>query len=288
MVGAGERGETIMAEHRAPTAQRRRPSQTRNDTVRFEVLGTVTVRKADPAPLMRASHRRLLAIMLLDAERRLTTGNLIDRFWRTHPPATAKATIHTHMSALRRQLPVGTIMTEGDGYRLALDTAVLDSNEFTELLRLATAHARRHDWQAALDAADAAIGLWHGDPFGELADDHFAVAQIARLNEMRALAFEARAESLLQLGRPNEALPDLEWTVCEFPLRETFSRLLARARQQTGSHAEALRALRRIEAALADLGLEPSPALRALEQQILTHAADANDRDQQCQPLRSA
>jgi len=73
-------------------------------------------------------------------------------------------------------------------------------------------------------------------------------------------------------------------TVRQFPLREGFSTLLARARQQTGSHADALRSLRETERALADLGLEPSPALRALEQQILTHAADTDGH----QRLRSA
>jgi len=287
MVEADERrGITTMAERRAQIVPDRRqsPRQAPRGCIRFEVLGAVAIRGSNVAPLTRASHRRLLSILLLDAERRLTTGNLIDRFWADRPPATAKAALHTHMSALRQRLPDRSIITEGDGYRLELGTAQLDSCEFAGLIRHGTGLVRGRRWLPALQAAEAAVALWRGDPFEELAGDEFAQPEIRRLNELRAAALETRAEALLRLGRAGEALPDLEWMARQFPLREGFSTLLARARQQTGSHADALRSLRQTERALADLGLEPSPALRALEHQILTHAADT-DGDQR---LRSA
>ena len=255
---------------------------------RFEVLGTLDVRSERMVHITRASHRRMLSLLLLDAGRRLPIGTLIDRFWSGRPPATAKAAVHTHMSALRHQLPEQSIITEGDGYRLVLETARLDSDEFSDLVRRAVTLARERRWQQALDAADTAIELWRGDPFEELDSDEFAQPEIGRLNELWAAVLETRAESLLCLGRAGEALPDLEWSVRQFPLREGFSTLLARARQQTGSHAEALRSLRATERALAELGLEPSPALRALEQQILTHAADTLVSSRQIRPLRSA
>jgi len=287
MGGADERrGIATMAEHRARIVpdQRQSPRQTRHGCVRFEVLGGVAIRGLRATPLTRASHRRLLSILLLDVERRLTTDHLIERFWADHPPTTAKAALHTHISALRQRLPAHSIITEGDGYRLELGSTQLDSCEFSDLVRGATGLANGCNWQQALRASEAAIVLWRGEPFEELADDEFAQPEIRRLNELRTAALETRAEALLCLGRAGEALPDLEWTVREFPLRERFSTLLARARQQTGSHADALRSLRETERALADLGLEPSPALRALEQQILTHAADTDGHQQ----LRSA
>ncbi len=260
----------------------------RASVTRFGVLGTLDVCSERIVPITRASHRRMLSLLLLDAERRLPIGTLIDRFWPGCPPATAKAAVHTHMSALRHQLPERSIITEGDGYRLVLDTARLDSDDFSDLARRAFTLARERSWQRALAAADTAVGLWRGEPFEELAVDEFAQPEIGRLKELRAAVLETRAESLLWLGRAGEALPDLEWSVRQFPLREGFSTLLARARQQTGSHAEALRSLRQTERALAELGLEPSPALRALELQILTHAADTVGFARQIHPLRSA
>jgi DNA-binding SARP family transcriptional activator len=268
-----------------------RGDQTRRSprcATRFGVLGTLDVRSDRTVQITRASHRRMLSLLLLDAERRLPVATLIDRFWSDRPPSTAKAAVHTHMSALRHQLPDRSIITEGDGYRLVLDAARLDSADFSDLARRAVCSARERRWQQALDAADTAIALWRGPPFEELDGDACAQPEIGRLGELRAAVLETRAESLLWLGRAGEALPDLEWSVRQFPLREGFSTLLARARQQTGSHAEALRSLRRTERALAELGLEPSPALRALEQQILTHAADTVGFARQTQPLRSA
>jgi DNA-binding SARP family transcriptional activator len=281
-----QRGITTMAERRAQIVpdQRLASKHARQSCFRFEVLGAVAIRGLGAAPLTRASHRRLLSILLLHVERRLTTDHLIERFWADHPPATAKAALHTHISALRQRLPARSILTEGDGYRLELGPTQLDSCEFSDLVRGSTGLANGCKWQQALHASEAAIVLWRGEPFEELADDEFAQPEIRRLNELRTTALETRAEALLRLGRAGEALPDLEWTVRQFPLREGFSTLLARARQQTGSHADALRSLRETERALADLGLEPSPALRALEQQILTHAADTDGH----QRLRSA
>ncbi len=278
-----------MAERReTPNDRRMQARHGRRCVTRFEVLGTLDVRSERNVHITRASHRRMLSLLLLDAERRLPIRILIDRFWPGRPPATAKAAVHTHMSALRHQLPEQSIITEGDGYRLVLQAARLDSDEFSDLVRRAVTLAREHRWQQALAAADTAIGLWRGDPFEELASDAFAQPEIGRLNELWAAVLETRAESLLWLGRAGEALPDLEWSVRRFPLREGFSTLLARARQQTGSHAEALRSLCATERALAELGLEPSPALRALEQQILTHAADTSVTSRQIRPLRSA
>lgn len=273
-----------MAECRAQIVPNRRqpPSQTRQGWIRFEVLGALAIRGSNMTPLTRTSRRRLLSILLLNIERRLTTDHLIERFWAARPPATAKAALHTHVSALRQRLPDRSIITEGDGYRLELGSAQLDSSEFTGLVRRATSSARGRRWRPALEAAEEAIVLWRGEPFEELADDEFAQPEIRRLNELWVGALETRAEALIRLGRPGEALPDLEWTVRQFPLRESFSALLARARQQTGSHADALRSLRQTERALADLGLEPSPALRTLEQQILTHAADTDGDQRLC------
>jgi DNA-binding SARP family transcriptional activator len=245
--------------------------------LRIGVLGTLTVDGA--RDLSRASHRRLLAIMLIDAGERIQLATMIERFWPTGVPTNAKGTLHTHVSALRRLLPCDVITTSPGGYRVPVELVRLDALEFVELVRTAQASSHVGDWVAVVGAAETALGMWRGEPFAELADDAFACPQITRLRELRLQVIELRAEALLELGRARDAIADLEWATRSFPLRESLSSLLALARSQTGAHADALRALRATEAALADIGLRPSPALHALEQRILTHRPHAVVRE---------
>jgi len=93
-----------------------------------------------------------------------------------------------------------------------------------------------------------------------------------RLDEYRMLAIEQRSASLLADGRAREAVPDLEWAVRRYPLREAMSVSLATARHRSGASVDALRVLRAHERSLAELGLEPSPALRSLEIEIVQSA----------------
>ena len=62
----------------------------------------------------------------------------------------------------------------------------------------------------ALRTFDEALGLWRGLPYAEFAGEEFATAEVARLVELRARAIEERAAALLELGRPEEVLGELE------------------------------------------------------------------------------
>ncbi len=237
----------------------------------IEVLGPLRVRSDAEIALTRSSHRRLLAILVLDANRRVGTDALIDRCWGEAAPPTAKAALQTHVSALRKLLPEDVIATEGYGYRLDLGGHRFDAAEFAALAAEAREAARAREWRSAVDAAEAALALWRGPPYAELEDDDFAQPERARLEELRLELLETRAEALLGLGRNDEALPDLERFVREHPLRERLWEHLMTARYRSGRHAEALDAYREAWAALAEIGLEPSAALRRLEQKILLH-----------------
>ncbi len=91
----------------------------------------------------------------------------------------------------------------------------------------------------------------------------------ARLEELRLLALEERAEHLIDRGRHAEAVADLERLVAEQPLRERFVELLMRALYLGGRQAEALRAFRKFSDYLADeTGLPPSEALVELDHRV--------------------
>ena len=239
--------------------------------LRIEVLGPLRVQARRQVTVDRSSHRRLLAILAIDANRRLSTDVLIDRYWGNAVPATAKAALQTHISALRKRLPEDVIVTEGYGYRLDLEEHSLDVDEFVALAAEARQATRARRWEAALESVQAAVELWRGEPYDELRDDEFARSEISRLEEFRLELEEIRAEALLGMGSNQEALEGLEPLVRAHPLRERLWEQLMLARYRLGRHAEALAAYRDAWAAFAELGLEPSTTLRRLEQKILLH-----------------
>ena len=115
-----------------------------------------------------------------------------------------------------------------------------------------------------------ALGLWRGRALADLAANPQIEVSAARLDELRLVALERRLEAELSLGRHDVLVPELEALVAEEPLRERFRAQLMLALYRANRQAEALEAYRDARSALVDeLGIDPSPELRALEQAIL-------------------
>lgn len=240
-------------------------------TLKVRILGPLEVEKDQPVSLDRLSHRRLLSALVLERGRALGTDALIDRLWDGEPPATAKATVHTHVSALRRVLGNSHIVTEGRAYRLAVESEDLDVARFATLAQEARTAARKGDWEEALEAAESALDLWRGEPFPDLVDDDFARPEITRLTEIYLELQELRADGLITTGRADDAVPRLEGLVIQHPLRERLWEHLMLARYRLGRHTEALRAYQTLRDHLAEIGLEPGHRLSRLEEKILFH-----------------
>ena len=74
----------------------------------------------------------------------------------------------------------------------------------------------------------------------------------------------------VELGAGGEVVGELEALVEQYPLREGLWASLITALYRAGRQADALAAYARVRRLLVDeLGIEPGPALRALEQQVL-------------------
>ncbi|MCA1843194.1 MAG: AfsR/SARP family transcriptional regulator, partial [Actinobacteria bacterium] len=153
-------------------------------------------------------------------------------------------------------------------YRLRLERHRLDAVQFEELLT----SARQANGEEAVAILDQALGLWRGPALGEFADRAFAQPEAVRLEELRLVAQEQRAERLLDLGRAGDAVVSLGALLAEHPEREGTRALLMQGLYRQGRHTEALAAYQSWRRHLADeLGLEPSPALQRLEREILRH-----------------
>jgi predicted ATPase len=140
------------------------------------------------------------------------------------------------------------------------------------------AEAARARGERALGLVGEALALWRGPAAGEFAGRPFALATVTRLNELRLVAAERRAELLLIAGLVEEAVATLQALVAEHPEREQARGLFMQALYRAGRHTEALATFRSWRRYLAEeLGLDPSPALRRIEQDILRHTAGAPD-----------
>ena len=181
----------------------------------------------------------------------------------------------------------GALITTAAGYQLRVEPGALDAETFAagaEDGRRALAAGR------PLEAADTlrqALGLWRGGAVADCAYDAFAQADIARLEELRLAAHEELMDAELALGRCPVA--ELERLVREHPLRERLRGQLMLALHRSGRQADALAVYRRgRETLIAELGLEPSPALRRLEQDILQHAPALTPAAPPASPLARA
>ena len=239
------------------------------EKLQLRVWGPLRVEGPTAQAVERPSHRRLLAILALEASEPLTTEALIDRFWPDHPPTTARATIHTHVSAIRRLLGPDIIVTDADTYRLNTSVVDVDSDDFLGFATQAHEASSRGDWHESLTLCEAALQLRRGRPFDELRDDEFARPTLVSLEEAELDMLETRAAALVEVGRPSDALAEVERLVIEHPLRERLWECLMLARYRVGRYTEALRAFREMTEQLAEAGLEPSDRTRQLEERIL-------------------
>jgi YVTN family beta-propeller protein len=239
--------------------------------VEFRILGPLEVVGDDgPVALGGGRERALLALLLLRANEVVRADSLIDDLWRGEPPASATKALQVYVSRLRKRLGADVVATRARGYAVIVAADQLDLTRFERLVD----EARGAGPVEAASKLRHALSLWRGPPLPELADEPFAQAEVARLDELRLTALEDRidADLALALGRHSELVAELELLVARNPYRERLRRQLMLALYRSGRQAEALAAYRDARRALSDeLGLEPSSELKELELQILAH-----------------
>ena len=150
----------------------------------FRVLGPLEVHHQDELlPLGGPRQRMVLAVLLSHVNEVVSTDRLIEDVWRGELADGARRTLQSYVSHLRRvleDLSPGTLTSRPPGYILSVEGDGIDAHRFTRMV----AEGRRlldSDPGAATDRLWAALSMWRGSPFADLAGEPALRPEITRL-----------------------------------------------------------------------------------------------------------
>ncbi|MDK9495874.1 BTAD domain-containing putative transcriptional regulator [Streptomyces katrae] len=242
-------------------------------TLRFSVLGPLTVHRGDRAlNLGPLKQRVVLATLLGSPNTPVSVDTLTDAVWHEDPPRTARKNLQVYVSALRALLaddgPDRPRLTHTcGGYVLRVAEDELDLLRFRSLVR----EAEGQEPRPAARLLRQALDLWQGPPLGDDLRQSSRLAEEAERLELRHLtAYESWAEAELELGGAPAVVEGLRDLVEQHPLRERLRSAWMCALSRSGRQAEALGAYDDYRQLLArELGLEPGGAMAARYRTIL-------------------
>ncbi|MFI6930362.1 BTAD domain-containing putative transcriptional regulator [Streptomyces sp. NPDC050287] len=254
----------------------------------FRLLGPMAV-NCDCISLPTAPKpRKVLALLLLHANRPVPISTLVEELWDDHPPASAVRTLQTYIFQLRRHFSdldgcppcpsragLGPdhrfIVTGASSYLLRIDDGVLDVQEFQRLSQAGrTALGEGRPGEAG-ELLGRALSLWRGPALADVTPGRPLRMHSVRLEEDRHAVLEARIEADLLAGRPyHELLGELSSLLVEDPLNEGICHRLMTVLCLAGRRSEAITVYHRLRSRLVDeFGMDPCGELRELYERVL-------------------
>lgn len=243
----------------------------------FGVLGPLQM-TADGAPVSLGTpkQRAVLAMLVMNRNRPVSTDSLITAAWEEWPPAEARASLHSYVSNLRRLVsvagadPKSVLVNAPPGYRLNLADTACDIGRFVVEKAAGVHAAAAGRFEEASRHLSAALAEWRGPVLDDLRDFQFVDAFATALTEDKVVAHTAHAEAEIACGRSYSVISGLETLTVEHPYREPLWAQLITAYYIAERQSDALDAYQRLKTTLADdLGIDPGPTVRALHERIL-------------------
>lgn len=244
----------------------------------FSALGgLVAHRDGAPIDLGGPKQRLVLALLLLAEGEPVAVDRLVDDVWGDATPDRAAASLQAYVSNLRKAIEpdraprraATVLVTERAGYALRVDRGRFDVTRFADLASVGIDEERLGRPGEASVALTEAMSMWR--PLLPEFSDVAAIEEAARTLEV--LQAEARAHlfaARLELGESSSLIADLRSAVVVAPLDERLWGHLALAQYRSGRQADALRSLADARRVLLEhVGVDPGPALKALESDIL-------------------
>lgn len=214
--------------------------------------------------------RALFTILLLHRGEVVSSERLVDELWGETPPRSASHLLHVYVSSLRKELGA-RLVTRQPGYLLDTADDDVDARRFERLVTEGLDQFAGGAERQASETLHEALELWRGPALSDFQYEPFAATEIARLEELRLTAIEARVEADLACGHHASLIGELGPLIADNPYRERLRAQLMLALYRSGRQADALASYRDARRALVDeLGLEPSEELRDLQRRILS------------------
>lgn len=235
----------------------------------FGVLGPLrVVVEGKDVDLDQPMLRRLLAVLLCDANSPVSAEALAESLWESSPPASARKTLQLYVHRLRKKLGDPARIVHGPaGYRLVVQPGECDADEMRQLV--ANAHATVDPGRRA-GVLRKALALWRGVPLAEFADVPAVLAVSEALTDRWLAVLAERVDVDLELGRHDDLVAELTEVVARHPLHERFRAQLMLALYRCGRQADALATYHQMREVLRDeLGVDPSDALHTRYQEVL-------------------
>ncbi|MGW2331089.1 BTAD domain-containing putative transcriptional regulator [Streptomyces sp. NPDC001700] len=257
----------------------------------FALLGPLTITCEARQLTVPASRQRiLLAALLLNANHVVSIDRLSHFLWDGVPPSSASATLRTYVMRLRNVLgdDVGRrIVTRSPGYLIELDEHESDLGRFTAHRRAGEAAIASGDLATGADELNRALSLWRDEPLLDIPSATLCDVEARHLQELRRQTVAQWIDVQLELGRHNGMLPELWRLVMQNPLDEPMAARLMLALSRSGQQAEALQVFQRTRVLLVDqLGTEPGPELRLMQQRVLRDDEPQPSADQRASGFR--
>lgn len=224
----------------------------------------------EPGPTARM-RRQVLALLALRAGEQVSTDEFFWELWDGTPPAAALQSVQTYVMTLRRIPYLGqAIETRPRGYCLSADPFEIDALRFGIFTTRARRHVEEGRVAAAQDALTAAFSLLRGPVLGEVDCGPLLTSLAAGIEDCRLDARDLMWDIDLRTGRHREVVNELRAAVRADPAREDAVAKLMLALYRSNRRADALRTYAEVRSALiSKYGLEPCPALRRLQGQVL-------------------
>lgn len=262
------------------------PGRQSGTGLEFQVLGPVEIlRGGVPEALPGRTAMIILAGLALSPNRIVPSDTLIEWSWGVRLPARPRAALQSGVSRLRRLVGDDLIETAGSGYRLRASAEQLDLVRFDELTELATRAADGGAPERALTSLDRALSLWRGFPLSNVGSPALHRDMLPGLTERYLRAVEQRSDLCLRLGRYSAVVQELSVVLPRHPFHERLAGQLMIALVRSGRRADALAAYDRLRRSLAEeLGIDPGPAIQALQGRILRAEEGRANHDRTGQP----
>ncbi|MGC7102791.1 AfsR/SARP family transcriptional regulator [Amycolatopsis lurida] len=252
--------------------------------MKFHILGQLTIldNRNERRYITPGKQRDLIALLLLQRNRLVPVGRLVEDLWGFDAPVSAKKNVQTYIWRLRKALNLDEadrLRHEPPGYLIGVHPGELDLDAFDAHADAGHRHFQGGRLREARTELDAALALWQDTPLANTGLNIINCPELAQLEENYVAILELHNDIDLRLGVYADLIAVLRRLTIQYPLRERLRYQLMAALYRSGRHAEALNVYRDISTTMRrEFGLEPGRSLGWLHQAILSRSPELDEQ----------